>query len=742
MLLETYPDLNDWKDGTPSSDLAKHPPEPGLPEVLFWIEALCMGVFVADLLLLAISHPRGVRAMAADPHVWIDVVALVPFFVTLATAHASFGSSMMALRLFRTLRLLRAARVLKLGQGIGAFEMMVRAAIKARWSMFWLMLLLCMAMVISSTLIFYAELEGAAWNQTRNEWVSGSPGSEQTAVPFQSVPHAMWWSIVTLTTVGYGDLYPAQPWGRVVASATMVAGLFVIGFPTTVLTNSFSDVIAEARDTERMTQQAERLMIELQSRARRGAVGLHVHRKRTPEECHCLADTHLVQLRRLQRVRYFAKLRQYGLLRELRRLGKDKLAVGGAPEAPGPGADLARRESTVRAVVAAWLSSTARSYVTRTCFERFWSEQMPLSDAREAGVVFGELAGDPDATSAPAEEVLNGICSGGRESSGGVWRTRVRFDTDTGGSRSCSESIWYVVSGKGMVSGQTAAQQIPSMVYVAIGVLAILASVSITVVETLPELRDGDGQVNADAYEVLYAIETGCMVWFSLDLVLVGFSFPGGIGTLMRDPVAWVELATLVPMYIAAIADDRSSKQFTLNPLRMLRAIRVIRLARHSAGLHLLVEAIVRARSSLQWLLLFVMVAMLLSSVLVFYAELDQSHWEQGEWVRNNDSHHPDAGSTATFQSIPDAMWWSLVTLTTVGYGDQYPRTGPGKIIGSFTMLAGLVVIGFPMTILTNAFAEVREEWRCSREARNLLRKLAKTIKGRAAQAHNRVRSC
>lgn len=115
--------------------------------------------------------------------------------------------------------------------------------------------------------------------------------------------------------------------------------------------------------------------------------------------------------------------------------------------------------------------------------------------------------------------------------------------------------------------------------------------------------------------------------------------------------------------------------------IRVIRVLRIFRLVRHSAGLWILVYTLRASFSELMLLFWFMGLGILVFSSLIYYVD-----------------------DREQFRSIPSGFWWALITMTTVGYGDMYPTTTLGKVVGSFTAMAGVLMIGFTVPALVNNF--------------------------------------
>lgn len=145
--------------------------------------------------------------------------AIFDLLVVLGTLLPFIAPNVMILRLARVLRMLRLA---KIGRYSSAFDMMARA-IRSRASHLWVTLVMALLfLTISSTLMY---------------WIEGAAPPED----FGSIPRAMWWATVTMTSVGYGDIVPLTPIGKLFGGIISISGVALIAIPTGVLAASFSD---------------------------------------------------------------------------------------------------------------------------------------------------------------------------------------------------------------------------------------------------------------------------------------------------------------------------------------------------------------------------------------------------------------------------------------------------------------------------------------------------------------------
>ncbi|VVB72106.1 Voltage-gated potassium channel [uncultured archaeon] len=148
----------------------------------------------------------------------------------------------------------------------------------------------------------------------------------------------------------------------------------------------------------------------------------------------------------------------------------------------------------------------------------------------------------------------------------------------------------------------------------------------------------------------------------------------------------------VLPYYLPIIFPDLRF----LRALRLFRLFRVLKLARYSESLQTFLDVLRLKKEELLLMFFAIMILLVVSSSLMYDAE----HEAQ-----------PKA-----FANIPAAMWWGIVTLATVGYGDVYPVTPWGKLIGSIVVILGIGLFALPTGVLASGFAEVLAKRKEERE--------------------------
>lgn len=207
---------------------------------------------------------------------------------------------------------------------------------------------------------------------------------------------------------------------------------------------------------------------------------------------------------------------------------------------------------------------------------------------------------------------------------------------------------------------------------------------------------------------LLQGLETLVVLTFSLEYVLrlwactIAPRYRHPLWGRVRyalTPLAIVDLAAILPYFVLLLAANAGAvlpaSMFRL--FRLFRFVRFLKIGRYSDSLKNLMRGISSKSEELLLAFAFVVALLVFSSSLMYFAE----HEAQ-----------PDA-----FPSIPAAMWWGVVTLTTVGYGDVYPITPLGKLFGAVLAFLGIGMFALPAGIVASSFTEEFERRKLRKQA-------------------------
>ena len=203
--------------------------------------------------------------------------------------------------------------------------------------------------------------------------------------------------------------------------------------------------------------------------------------------------------------------------------------------------------------------------------------------------------------------------------------------------------------------------------------------------EKKPDSSEEGTEICTDrSLEIFVTIETVCYSWFLFEYIVRFCSAPNRVYFVTAFTNV-VDLLAICPFFlILIVGNKRLVSLAVLRVTRLIRVIRVFKLTRYSRGLRVLGFTLQASLKELHMVGLLMFMITVLASSAVYYADLSR----------------PDS----QFSSIPDAIWWSLVTVTTVGYGDYFPASPLGKLVGGVCAVLGALAFSLPVMALATNF--------------------------------------
>ncbi|KAM4598308.1 potassium voltage-gated channel subfamily A member 7 [Polymixia lowei] len=245
-----------------------------------------------------------------------------------------------------------------------------------------------------------------------------------------------------------------------------------------------------------------------------------------------------------------------------------------------------------------------------------------------------------------------------------------------------------------------------------ISVMVIVLSILIFCLETLPEFR-AEKELREQlitmphptiANETItvypsfnpfqdpfFIVETVCICWFSFELFMRFVCSPSKT-VFFKDVMNTIDFFAIMPYFVTLgteMSKDKGAQPSVslalIRVIRLVRVFRIFKLSRHSKGLQILGQTLKASLRELALLIFFLFIGVILFSSAAYFAEVD----------------NPDTA----FTSIPESFWWAVVSMTTVGYGDMYPETVGGKLVGSMCAIAGVLTISLPVPVIVSNFS-------------------------------------
>lgn len=218
--------------------------------------------------------------------------------------------------------------------------------------------------------------------------------------------------------------------------------------------------------------------------------------------------------------------------------------------------------------------------------------------------------------------------------------------------------------------------------------ILIIISTLVSILETEPTIREPyahEFQIFNMGIGIFFLIEFFIRIWIAAENPAYKDSRFGRFGWLFSKG-AIIDMIALSPMFFSFFITEA----FWIRFLRIIRIVRIVRLGPVGDALNIVYISVYKRRFELGITMVIAIMMMFASACLLYFTE---------------GRAQPEA-----FGSIPRALWWSIVTLTTIGYGDVYPITLLGRISASLIAISGIGIIAMPTGIFAAAFTETVQE--------------------------------
>lgn len=253
-------------------------------------------------------------------------------------------------------------------------------------------------------------------------------------------------------------------------------------------------------------------------------------------------------------------------------------------------------------------------------------------------------------------------------------------------------------------------------VYGVISLLFVITSILGFCLETLPSLKpaieiiggnssnstnlcDGDSKdemiQSMKPNKGLNILDFICTIYFSIELV-VRFTFAPKKLSFIKSMMNIIDLLALVPLYVQLVFNTHNLSLCYANEklvveimflLRIIRMFRIFHLVKHYQALKILIYALKASVQELLMLAIFLLIGMLVFASLIYYAERKDA-----------------VNASDMFTTIPVGFWWAIITMTTVGYGDVYPETPFGYVVGVMCAVSGVLMIALTIPVISMNF--------------------------------------
>jgi len=670
----------------------------------YWInlEVFVVAIFFCEYVFRFSFTPSSTLDFLFNPMNLVDVISIAPFFIELIfllCMMAGPGEKGYDLRVLRIVRLFRLLRLLKLVRQAKSMLLVRRAIQETAEALITILAFLVICFIMFSAAIMTSE---------RGQWAAGDGtglrpegcyhrAGEALCSPFESVPVGLYWAATTITSVGYGDVYPLETGGKVIASIAMTLGVIAVAFPIIVVSfhigSRWVAVFAEMESTRPLlnTYQEE----------------WDVHYKYEARPKFVEAQNLLYsQLEKLDdSLLAFEELRV-----DSQMLGSAALHMKG--HTLNSSCQMTELQGEVFTLGIEKNLDAIRSFVLAEIKENFEASERlvgneddgdtplptPTSSARLSTRRGSQLQIETEANP-PTDKLLHNVRAAEAEEESEAIQFIVR----------CRYVLFKLLDepDSSRAAGLT-------MSYFCTCVFVSCASI---LLQTIPWMLK--------AYDVIwFRIEMYNTMTFTVEYVLRISVTPKDRWDFICERMNFIDLIGILPFYLEVMLyglvalgmEYPTTAVLVLRVMRLCRLLRLFRFAKYIKVVHTVMRALQQSSDAFFLLAFFMILGLIFAGALMH--SIEQGDWDEamGCFVRPE---RPDLGCSP-FQSIPHSFYWGVTTMTTVGYGDTYPVTPAGKVVATMTMILGLLAIALPVSMISDRFVIMVAVVEAEYEARDM----------------------
>lgn len=237
-------------------------------DVFYIIEVVCVVAFTVEYVVRLIAAPAKCEFML-QPLSIVDLVSVAPFYTELLIQVLTNGQDLSGSATLRIVRLIRVFRLFKMSRYLGWLVAVNETLQQSVMPLGMIIFVFFIGVIVFSSAVYY--MERGDYNESLALYVDGDGKESQ----FQSIVGTFWWCIITMTTVGYGDVVPKTAIGRFIAAGASLTGVLILAIPISVISANFHTEYAKMIKKRGTTAQHKRILAAVQESAVKASTSMN-----------------------------------------------------------------------------------------------------------------------------------------------------------------------------------------------------------------------------------------------------------------------------------------------------------------------------------------------------------------------------------------------------------------------------------------------------------------------------------